>query len=70
MSDVTTLEPEILNAIAGATDERRSKRCASARWARAARSRVAQTLGGMTPDEHKAQGPLINGLRTADGRDG
>ena len=42
----------------------RSKRCASQRSARAARCRrCCKTLGGMTPDERKAQGPLINGLK-------
>ena len=43
---------------------RRSKPCASRRWARAARCRrCCARSARMTPEQRKEQGPLINGLK-------
>jgi len=64
MSDVTTLEPEILNAIAGASDEAALEGVRVGALGKSGSvSALLKTLGGMTPDERKAQGPLINGLK-------
>ena len=64
MSDVTTLEPQILGAIAGAQDEAALEAVrVSALGKSGSVSALLKTLGGMTPDERKAQGPLINGLK-------
>src|SRR5436309_1321159 len=64
MNDVTTLEPEILNAIAGAQDEAALEAVrVSALGKSGSVSALLKTLGAMSPDERKAQGPLINGLK-------
>jgi len=64
MSDVATLEPEILGAIAGAADEAALEAVRVATLGKSGSvSALLKTLGGMTPDERKQQGPLINGLK-------
>src|SRR5256885_9892144 len=64
MSDVTTLEPEILNAIAGASDQAALEAVRVGALGKSGSvSALLKTLGSMTPDERKAQGPLINGLK-------
>jgi len=64
MSDVATLEPEILGAIAGTADEAALEAVRVAALGKnGSVSALLKTLGGMTPDERKQQGPLINGLK-------
>src|SRR5947209_6444823 len=64
MSDVTTLEPEILGAIAAASDEAALEAVRVGALGKSGSvSALLKTLGSMTPDERKEQGPLINGLK-------
>src|SRR5215210_2528510 len=64
MNDVTTLEPEILGAIEAAGDEAALEAVRVGALGKSGSvSALLKTLGGMTPDERKAQGPLINGLK-------
>src|SRR6267142_430614 len=64
MSDVTTLEPEILGAIAAAADESALEAVRVAALGKnGSVSALLKTLGGMTPERRKEQGPLINGLK-------
>src|SRR5205085_9628928 len=64
MSDVTTLEQEIGNAIAAATEEAALEAVRVAALGKSGSiSVLLKTLGAMTPDERKVQGPLINGLK-------
>src|SRR4051794_24528131 len=64
MSDVTTLEQEIGGAIEAASDEAALEAVrVSALGKSGSVSALLKTLGGMTPDERKQQGPLINGLK-------
>src|SRR4051794_15117014 len=64
MSDATTLEPEILGAIAASSDEAALEAVRVAALGKSGSvTALLKTLGGMTPDERKAQGPLINGLK-------
>src|SRR2546430_7602018 len=60
----TTLEPQILNAIATASDEAALEAVRVGALGKSGSvSALLKTLGGMTPDERKAHGPLINGLK-------
>src|SRR3954453_21667294 len=64
MSDVTTLESEILHAIAGASDEAALETVRVGALGKSGSvSALLKTLGGMTPKQRKEQGPLINGLK-------
>src|ERR1041385_8681500 len=64
MSDVKTLEPEILSAITAASDEAALESVrVSALGKSGSVSALLKTLGAMTPDQRKVQGPLINGLK-------
>src|ERR1041384_8682762 len=64
MNDVTTLEPEIFGAIAGASDEAALEAVRVAALGKSgAVSALLKTLGSMTPEQRKEQGPLINGLK-------
>src|SRR3954452_15303738 len=64
MSDVSTLEQEIGGAIAGASDEAALESVrVSALGKSGSVSALLKTLGGMTPEQRKEQGPLINGLK-------
>ena len=64
MSDVKTLEPEILSAIAAANDEAALESVRVGALGKSGSvSALLKTLGGMTPEQRKEQGPLINGLR-------
>ena len=64
MSDIATLEQEILGAIAAASDEAALEAVRVAALGKSGSvSALLKTLGGMTPEERKAQGPLINGLK-------
>src|SRR5262245_11917003 len=64
MSDVNSLENEITAAIATANDEAALEAVRVAALGKSGSvSALLKTLGSMTPDERKAQGPLINGLK-------
>jgi phenylalanyl-tRNA synthetase alpha chain len=64
MSDVKTLEPEILGAIAAAADEAALEAVRIAALGKSGSvSALLKTLGSMTPEQRKEQGPLINGLK-------
>jgi phenylalanyl-tRNA synthetase alpha chain len=64
MSDMKTLEPEILAAVAAASDEAALEAVRVAALGKSgAISALLKTLGGMTPEQRKEQGPLINGLK-------
>lgn len=64
MTDIASLERELTERIAAAGDEHalESLRVA-ALGKKGSVSELLKTLGGMSPDERKIQGPLINGLR-------
>ncbi len=64
MSDIAKLESEILNIVAASSDEAALEAVrVSALGKKGSISELLGTLGKMTPDERKAQGPLINGLK-------
>jgi phenylalanyl-tRNA synthetase alpha chain len=64
MTDLSTLERDTLAAIAAAGDEAALEAVRIAALGKAGTiSGLLKTLGAMTPDERKQQGPLINGLR-------
>ena len=64
MSDIAKLEREITGAIAGAGDETALEAVrVAALGKKGSVSELLGTLGKMSPDERKVQGPLINGLR-------
>src|SRR3954454_8549781 len=64
MTDIATLETEISTAIAAAGDDAALE---TARVAALGKSgsvtALLKTLGGLSPDERKVQGPAINGLK-------
>ena len=64
MTDIPTLERDTLAAIAGAADEAALETVrVAALGKKGAVSELLKSLGSMTPDERKANGPLFNGLR-------
>lgn len=64
MTDLTTLERDVLAAIEAAPDEGALEQLRIAALGKAGSiSALLKTLGAMTPDERKEKGPLINGLR-------
>jgi phenylalanyl-tRNA synthetase alpha chain len=64
MPDIPTLETEILPAIEAANDEAALEAVRIAALGKSGSvSALLKTLGSMTPDERKEQGPLINGLK-------
>jgi len=64
MSDVKTLEPEILSAIGAANDEAALEAVRVGALGKSGSiSALLKTLGAMTPEQRKEQGPLINGLK-------
>src|SRR5689334_2375431 len=64
MTDIATLETEISTAITAAADEAALEAVrVSALGKSGSVSALLKTLGGMSPDERKVQGPAINGLR-------
>jgi phenylalanyl-tRNA synthetase alpha chain len=64
MTDLSILERDTLQAITAAPDEAALETVRIAALGKAgAISGLLKTLGAMTPDERKEQGPLINGLR-------
>jgi phenylalanyl-tRNA synthetase alpha chain len=63
-SDLTSLEAELSAAIAAAADEAALESIRVAALGKSgAITALLKTLGAMTPDERKSNGPLINGLR-------
>jgi len=66
MSDLTELERDLLSKIEGAGDESALESVrVFALGKKGVVSEKLKSLGGMTPDERKEMGPLINGLRDA-----
>ncbi|GAA0552724.1 phenylalanyl-tRNA synthetase alpha chain [Rhizomicrobium palustre] len=64
MTDITALEAEILGAISGAADEAALEAVrVSALGKKGTISELLKTLGGMSPDERKVNGPAFNTLR-------
>lgn len=64
MSDIQKLEADIQAAIAASSDEAALEAVrVAALGKKGSVSELLKTLGGMSPDERKVQGPLINGLR-------
>jgi phenylalanyl-tRNA synthetase alpha chain len=64
MSDIQSLERDILGAIEAARDEAALEQVrVGALGKKGSVSELLKTLGAMSPDERKTQGPLINGLR-------
>ena len=64
MSNIGTLEQEILASVASAKDEATLEAVRIAALGKSGSvSALLKTLGTMTPDERKVQGPAINGLK-------
>ena len=64
MSDLQQLESELLKAVDAANDEAAIEAVrVAALGKKGSVSELLKTLGAMTPEERKQQGPLINGLR-------
>src|SRR6266849_3074085 len=64
MTDIAQLETELTAAIAAANDEAALEAVRVAALGRnGSVSALLKTLGAMTPDERKEQGPRINGLK-------
>ena len=64
MSDIAQLEKELLAAVASAKDEARLESLRVAALGKSGSvTALLKTLGAMTPDERKVQGPAINGLK-------
>src|SRR3954453_4046318 len=64
MSDIAILEQQIGSAISATSDEAALEALRVAALGKSGSvSALLKTLGAMTPDERKAQGPLINGLK-------
>ncbi len=66
MSDIASLQQSVLNDIAAASDEAALEAVRIAALGKSGSvSALLKTLGAMTPDERKIQGPQINGLKDA-----
>jgi phenylalanyl-tRNA synthetase alpha chain len=66
LSDIASLQSEILGQIASAKDEAALEAVRVAVLGKKGSvSELLKTLGGMSPDERKTSGPLFNGLRDA-----
>ncbi|KQQ35898.1 phenylalanine--tRNA ligase subunit beta [Methylobacterium sp. Leaf125] len=64
MTDLDTLEGDLLRQVADAADEAALDAVrVAALGKKGSVSELLKTLGAMTPDARKARGPLINGLR-------
>ena len=64
MSDLSTLERDLLGQVEAAPDEAALEALrVSTLGKKGTVSELLKTLGSMSPDERKAKGPLINGLR-------
>ena len=66
MTDITSLQSDLLAQIAAAGDEAALEAVrVAALGKKGAISELMKTLGGMSPEDRKVQGPLLNGLRDA-----
>ena len=64
MADIATLEHELLGAIGNAGDEAALETVRVAALGKSGSvSALLKTLGGLSPDERRTQGPAINGLK-------
>jgi phenylalanyl-tRNA synthetase alpha chain len=64
MSDIAKLESELMTAVSSAQDEAALEAVRVAALGKSGSvSALLKTLGSMTPDERKVQGPAINGLK-------
>ena len=64
MTELTTLERDLIAQVEGASDEASLEAVrVSALGKKGSVSELLKTLGSMTPEERKERGPLINGLR-------
>ena len=64
MPDIAQLETELTGAIAAASDEASLETVRIAALGKSGSvSALLKTLGGLSPDERKVQGPAINGLK-------
>jgi phenylalanyl-tRNA synthetase alpha chain len=64
MSDIQQLETQILADVTAASDEAALEAVRVAALGKSGSvSALLKTLGGLTPDERRQQGPLINGLK-------
>src|ERR671917_108968 len=64
MTDLTTLERDLLKEVESAADESALESLrVSALGKKGSVSELLKTLGSMSPEERKQKGPLINGLR-------
>ncbi|GJE16852.1 phenylalanine--tRNA ligase subunit alpha [Methylobacterium marchantiae] len=64
MTDLDTLEGDLLGQVGSASDEASLDAVrVAALGKKGSISELLKTLGGMTPEERKERGPLINGLR-------
>jgi phenylalanyl-tRNA synthetase alpha chain len=64
MTDIATLERELMRTVDAAADEAELEAArVAALGKRGSISALLATLGKMSPDERKQQGPLINGLK-------
>jgi phenylalanyl-tRNA synthetase alpha chain len=68
MTDIPTLQSQILAQISAAPDEAALENArVAALGKKGSVSELLKSLGGMSPEERKVQGPLLNGLRDAVG---
>ena len=66
MTDIAALQSEILSAVAGAADEAALEAVrVSALGKKGSVSALLATMGSLSPDERKVQGPKFNGLKDA-----
>lgn len=64
MTDLSTLERDLIDEVQGASDEAALEAVrVRALGKKGTVSELLKTLGSLTPDERKTRGPLINGLR-------
>ena len=66
MTDIPALETELISAINAATDEAALENVRVAALGKSGSvSALLKTLGTMTPEQRKVEGPRINGLKDA-----
>src|SRR5476649_606711 len=66
MTDISSLQSDILAQVAASGDEAALEAVrVAALGKKGSISELMKTLGAMSPDERKIQGPLLNGLRDA-----
>src|SRR6201996_4041471 len=66
MTDTASLQSDILAQVSGAGDEAALEAVrVAALGKKGSISELMKTLGGMSPEDRKTQGPLLNGLRDA-----